>query len=717
MGFFRYISHSILILAVLSVMSGCTDGDHRDHGFLGEPATVQEGTDHTSMQNEVSQTSGESDSNLTSQPSAQNETNQSCPLQQNCSCAADTDTNGSSSSPQGVAVLQSTVLKFDENAPSGTLIGKIKITDSGSPEISSFVLSDPEHFEIDKLGTVSTKGTFDFESKAYYHFTVKALNNAGESNTVDVTVDINDIDEIAPKLTIESSVEGDVGLKLVDGKWTAQTLVLTFLFDEGVWGFDTDAIAVTGAAKGIFKGSGSYYTLELTPPLHTKEPITVSVPSGIAVDHENNGNEVATLTKSVDTVKKFVTTWETNQSGATPSDMVRIGTNPSYSYDYTVDWGDGVTESGMSGDATHTYAAEGTYTVTISGDFPSLYFGDAGYDNPKLLSVEQWGTSAWQSMHRSFYNCTNVRYNAPDIPDLTQVHDMSAMFMGASLFNGYINEWNTSNVTDMSSMFKNAFRYNQYNGHWDTSAVTNMSSMYEGAVRFNQYIGDWDTSSVTNFSSMFEGAAAYDFYIGDWDTSSAVTMASMFRNAAKFDQYIGGWNTAKVTDMSSMFEGTLAYDQYIGGWDTASVTTIRAMFRDAVKYDQYMGGWITTNVTDMSCMFEGALAYDQYIGGWDTSGVTTMHAMFKNAVRYDQYNGSWANTVLSDMGSMYEGALSYNSYSENFNTQNVTNMDRMFYNAAAFTVQNLSGWNVAGVTTHTDFDTGSGGGNTLPIGW
>ena len=44
----------------------------------------------------------------------------------------------------------------------------------------------------------------------------------------------------------------------------------------------------------------------------------------------------------------------------------------------------------------------------------------------------------------------------------------------------------------------------------------------------------------------------------------------------------------------------------------------------------------------------------------------------------------------------------------------VTDMNHMFYYAYAFTNQDLSGWLVSSVTTHIDFLTGAGAGNTEP---
>ena len=45
-------------------------------------------------------------------------------------------------------------------------------------------------------------------------------------------------------------------------------------------------------------------------------------------------------------------------------------------FDFNIDWGDGTVEDLTDVDApfSHTYAAANTYTVTISGTFPRIYF-------------------------------------------------------------------------------------------------------------------------------------------------------------------------------------------------------------------------------------------------------------------------------------------------------------------------------------------------------
>src|SRR6056297_2305233 len=101
----------------------------------------------------------------------------------------------------------------------------------------------------------------------------------------------------------------------------------------------------------------------------------------------------------------FVTTWKTdniNFFGSSSGDnQITIPTFSGESYNYSVDWGDGMNDTGVTGDITHTYASPGTYTVSITGDFPRIYFNASSFfadgDHFKFLTIEQWGNIQWQS--------------------------------------------------------------------------------------------------------------------------------------------------------------------------------------------------------------------------------------------------------------------------------------------------------------------------------
>ncbi|WP_420845233.1 PKD domain-containing protein [Maribacter litopenaei] len=87
-------------------------------------------------------------------------------------------------------------------------------------------------------------------------------------------------------------------------------------------------------------------------------------------------------------------------------------TNPAYNnYNYDVNWGDGNTDTGVTGNITHTYATAGNYTVSISGTFPSIYFNNTG-DRFKIIEILEWGTIEWETMENAFYGCENLNFDA-----------------------------------------------------------------------------------------------------------------------------------------------------------------------------------------------------------------------------------------------------------------------------------------------------------------
>jgi len=284
---------------------------------------------------------------------------------------------------------------------------------------------------------------------------------------------------------------------------------------------------------------------------------------------------------------EFITTWQTTSDG---DKTVKIGTEdttPS-DYNFTIDWGDGTTETitGTDPRPSHTYPNAGTYTVKIEGTFPQ-FFARGGSES-KLQSIEQWGDIAWESMIQAFRKANNLTYNATDTPDLSGVTNMSEMFRSATSFNGDIGDWDVSGVENMSGMFLGADQFNQDISAWDVSSVTTMNRMFANADRFNQDISGWDVSSVTDMKFMF----ANDTNAGN-----------------DFNQDISGWNVSNVTNMGGMFDGATAFNQDLSSWDVSSVAHLQSgslgflanTALSRANYEALLNGWsqltLQNNVT------------------------------------------------------------------------------------------------------------------------
>ncbi len=241
----------------------------------------------------------------------------------------------------------------------------------------------------------------------------------------------------------------------------------------------------------------------------------------------------------------FITTWEVEANDL----EITIPTTGS-GYDYTIDFGDGTVENNVSGNISHTYDSPGTYTVSITGDFPKINFFPENSDRSKIRSVEQWGNIQWENMSYAFTECDNLVFNASDVPDLSQVTDMKYMFKGCDNFNSNINNWDVSNVTDMSHMFERASLFNQSLDSWDVSNVTDMSNLFHNAEFFNRPLNNWNVSNVENMNFMFFGAYSFDQPLDEWDVSSVVLMKRMFSGLGpafsfplnSFNQDLSSWN-------------------------------------------------------------------------------------------------------------------------------------------------------------------------------
>ena len=344
----------------------------------------------------------------------------------------------------------------------------------------------------------------------------------------------------------------------------------------------------------------------------------------------------------------FVTTWATTES----EESIFIPTAPDTAYDFTIDWGDGTTESiqGVNPNPEHTYDRPGTYAVSITGSFPHIHcddspvypFGDGDPGNArKLQTIEQWGAIEWISMEDAFAGAVHLTSNAEDTPNLSMVLTMDRMFAGATSFNSDLSDWDVSNVERMSALFAKAPLFNSDIGAWDVSSVEDMSGMFMHAEAFNQDISGWEVSTVTNMRTLFAQADAFNQDISGWDVSNVQDMSGMFMNADAFDQDISSWNVSNVTKMTAMFAGTRSFNQDIGNWNVKAVHDMRAMFAETILFNQDISGWEVLNVSDMTRMFNRAKSFNQDLSNWRIGRVRKMSFMFSGAKSLNQDLRDW----------------------------------------------------------------------------
>ncbi|MEE1897876.1 BspA family leucine-rich repeat surface protein [Flavobacterium rakeshii] len=420
----------------------------------------------------------------------------------------------------------------------------------------------------------------------------------------------------------------------------------------------------------------------------------------------------------------FITTWMVNEGDLT----IEVPVVYDSENNYTIDFGDGTILTNQTGPVSHTYENTEDYTVTISGNIGRVDFSTTPITSmTRLASIQQWGSIQWTSMENAFSGCGYLDVAATDTPDLSQATSLKGMFKYVyGSLNETINNWDVSNITDMSEMFMDAQNFNYPINNWDVSNVTNMSSMFNNAVNFNQSINDWDTSSVTNMSGMFKNTHYFNSPISNWDVSNVTNMSEMFKGAYYFNKPINNWDTSNVTDMSSMFMLTHFFNQPLDNWDVSSVTNMSAMFREC-PFNQPIENWDVSNVTNMSSMFI-TCAFNQPIDSWDVSNVTDMSYMFRSNQVFNQPLNNWDISNVLDLHGIFTSTSNFNqdlsSWSFNpavtldtsttiagfisFSGMDITNCDALLLRFAQLGITNkilqLSGLNYCNQTVYNYLD-------------
>lgn|GEM_PF-204744 len=332
----------------------------------------------------------------------------------------------------------------------------------------------------------------------------------------------------------------------------------------------------------------------------------------------------------------FATTWKTNNTGGSPTDISFIaqGDNFSIQWQDIFDPANTGNATGVNGLNTVDLQRAGTYLVSITpagGSFTGFQIGTAAPE--KLLSIEQWGTTNWTSFANAFSGAVNLTLNAADTPRLTHVTNMSGAFR------------NCSGITTNAAM-----------ANWHTGRVTDMSNLFNGATHFNQSIADWDVAGVTNLNSSFKGCADFNQPVANWNTAKVTNMSNLFNGALSFNQPIGSWNVSKVENIGHVLQSARSFDQDLSAWDVSGATNMAFMFYDARSFNSDISNWNTARVSNMVSLLNTAKAFNQNLGKWNLSSVApaknndgSLVSMLSNSAmdcsNYSQTLKGWADNV------------------------------------------------------------------------
>ena len=274
--------------------------------------------------------------------------------------------------------------------------------------------------------------------------------------------------------------------------------------------------------------------------------------------------------------------------------------------------------------------------------------GVVGYDDSSLLIgiADYYGVNTAISTSLMGDILDAVGGNASTSNNYIQ--DIVIALGGPSTSNNWIEEWEA--ITSVPIYFTTT---------WTTTAPTETITLpYAAAGTYSGTI-DWgdsntDVNSFANKTHTYAVAGTYTVIInGDcigWN----------------FGDYGGSTHITSVVNWGQLQLGanTGGYFKNCPNLNLSSVSDVLDL----------------TGINNLSTMFEASgITTINNINLWNTSSVTNMTAMFQSVPVFNQ-------------------ALS-------FDTSNVVDMTRMFQSATAFN-QNIGSWNVANVTSFSDFMTG-----------
>ena len=87
--------------------------------------------------------------------------------------------------------------------------------------------------------------------------------------------------------------------------------------------------------------------------------------------------------------------------------------------------------------------------------------------------------------------------------NVSEITDMSFLFIELDPYNIDISEWNVSNVKDMRFAFASCVNLDCNLSKWDVSNVKDMSHMFYDCQNFNADLSKWDVSNVNDMGDIF----------------------------------------------------------------------------------------------------------------------------------------------------------------------------------------------------------------------
>ncbi len=273
-------------------------------------------------------------------------------------------------------------VSITSTAANPTKLSPIPVTITFSEAVTGFVASDITvvNGTVGSLSGSGTTYTVNITPIAQGDVTVsvggsKAFDAAGNGNSASAQL-VRTYDSIAPTVTLSSTATNNTNVSPIP---------VTITFSEAVTGFALNDITIVNGTAGSFSGSGTTYTINITP--NAQGTVTVNVGASKVTDAAGNGNTAAVqLVRTYDTIAPAVPALTATPTSATngnvtvaisyPADAVvklyRIGSSGAWTaYSAALTISQNTTVYAKCQDAAGNWSAEGSVVVNNINGVPT----------------------------------------------------------------------------------------------------------------------------------------------------------------------------------------------------------------------------------------------------------------------------------------------------------------------------------------------------------
>ena len=299
---------------------------------------------------------------------------------------------------------------------------------------------------------------------------------------------------------------------------------------------------------------------------------------------------------------------------------------------YTVDWGNGVTQSYSAGaTAQYQFLYEGiSASTTITNDI-----GLSGCRQTVITAYPSVAGTTFSGMNfggvyaQAGYTFASNTYSSFLDMRIAGSTINTFSLVGSVRFSRILRqfEWvGNSQITNGKEMFSGSSNLRSIKGTSWTANITDFNSMFSGCQQL-QTVTLFDTSKGITFTSMFSGCRSLQT-IPRFNTANGTKFNSTFTNCSSL-QTVPLLNLEKTTTVNGMFTSCSSL-QTVPLFDTKNVTIFNSMFQNCNSL-QTVPLFNTASGQDMTSMFNGCNSL-QTVPLFDTKNVTIFQSMFGNCI-------------------------------------------------------------------------------------